>query len=103
MATKTLPALHELAAGLRYDLAPLLAAAQELANHQRVHAAVSAAANCDERFATVLKGWCRDWADPSFSNVSNLCNLLRVAESLCGELAQEAELVEQATTSEVAA
>lgn len=54
-------AVHD---GMAYRLGAMLEAAHLLANHQRVHAAFSAAARAAPEFGKQLSGACPTWMDP---------------------------------------
>lgn len=88
MANQTVPveAVAHLREGLENRLGTILRTAQLLANHQRVHAALSEWAAVDPAFTEMLGRACTDWRDPcdAEGDGETITELLRVA---CVELA----------------
>lgn len=71
----------ELRDDMAYRLGAMLDAARLLASHQRVHAAVAAAADVSPEFDKKLGDYCPGWRDPGASSDDGdvLSELLRVA------------------------
>ena len=77
---------------VRYELAPLIRAAQMLADFQRVHAAFALHASMVPAFEVSLRDACQSWQNPTAtSDGAELQDLLRAADNLCRRIAEGAE------------
>lgn len=103
MATETVPvrAVADLRTGLEYRLGAMLRAAQLLANHQRVHSAITDGADDDPALTEKLGQVCSDWKDPtSWGGGDILADLLGVACVELNNLVGESDaLIEHASRS----
>lgn len=84
--------LDAMADAVRYELAPLIRAAQMLADFQRVHAAFALHASMIPAFEVSLQDACQSWQNPTAtSDGAELQDLLRAADNLCRRIVEEAE------------
>lgn len=94
-STDDLAELRDMAESLQEKVSfrqgAVVAAAHALANHQRVHAAVTRAAETFPEFKSTLSYMCPSWRDPDATDADELLDLLNLAPSLRCEATQDAD------------
>lgn len=84
--------LDVLLADVRYELAPLIRAAELLADFERVHQDFEFWAERDPAFGERLSAACESWRNPyGDRDGDELASLLRVAVNVCAQITRNAE------------